>query len=89
MAIQLCLSAKVLFKPPLRQAVGMVPTFMKLAGLDWPMPDHTTLCSRQKSLAVQVRINRRAELTLYRRPILGLTQSWCIFWFTPGRVAVP
>ncbi|MFV0292029.1 MAG: IS5/IS1182 family transposase, partial [Paracoccus sp. (in: a-proteobacteria)] len=24
-----------------------------LAGLDWPVPDYTTLCRRQKTLAVQ------------------------------------
>jgi hypothetical protein len=42
-AIQLCLSVRVLFKLPLRQAVGMV----KLAGLDWPVPDYKTLCRRQ------------------------------------------
>jgi hypothetical protein len=51
---------KVLFKLPLRQAVGMVRAFLKLAGLDWPVPDYTTLCRRQKTLAVQIP-DRRAD----------------------------
>lgn len=57
-AIHLCLSVKVLFKLPLRQAVGMVQALLKLAGLDWPVPDYTTLCRRQKTLAVQIPYRR-------------------------------
>jgi len=53
-AIQLCLSVKVLFKLPLRQAVGMVRALLKLAGLDWPVPDYFTLCRRQKTLTVHI-----------------------------------
>lgn len=52
-AIQLCLSVKVPFKLPLRQAVGMVRALLKLAGLDWPVPDYNTLCRHQKTLAVR------------------------------------
>src|SRR6056297_1564321 len=54
--IQFCLSIKVLFKLPLRQTSGMVARFLKLAGLDWPVPDFSTLCRRQKTLAVQVHL---------------------------------
>lgn len=54
MAIQPRLLVKVLFKLPLRQAVGMVRALLKLAGLDWPVPDYTTFCRRQKTLAVQI-----------------------------------
>lgn len=57
-AIQLCLSIKVLFKLPLRQAVGMVRALLKLAGLDWPVPDYSTLCRRQKSLTAQIPYRR-------------------------------
>ena len=57
-AIQLCLSIKVLFKLPLRQAVGMVRALLKLAGLDWPVPDYSTLCRRQKSLTAQIAYRR-------------------------------
>jgi len=45
-AIQFCLSIKVLFKLPLRQTTGRVASLLKLAGLDWAVPDYTTLCRR-------------------------------------------
>lgn len=57
-AIQFCLSIKILFKLPLRQTAGMVASLLKLAGLDWPVPDFSTLCRRQKTLAVQVPYRR-------------------------------
>jgi len=57
-AIQFCLSIKVLFKLPLRQAAGMVTSLLRLAGLDWPVPDYSTLCRRQKILAVQIPYRR-------------------------------
>lgn len=53
-AIQLCLSVKVLFKLPLRQTAGMVASLLRMAGLDWPVPDYSTLCRRQKTLSVQI-----------------------------------
>ena len=59
-AIQFCLSIKVLFRLPLRQAAGMVASLLQMAGLDWPVPDYSTLCRRQKSLTVQIPY-RRAE----------------------------
>ena len=63
-AIQFCLSVKVLFKLPLRQAAGMVGALLMLAGLDWPVPDFSTVCRRQKRLAVQVPY-RRADGPLH------------------------
>ena len=45
---------KVLFGLPLRQTTGFVASLPKLAGLDWPVPDYSTLCRRQKTLAVQL-----------------------------------
>ena len=53
-AIQFCLSIKCLFNQPLRQALGMVQSLLKLAGLDWPVPDFSTVCRRQKTLQVQL-----------------------------------
>jgi hypothetical protein len=38
-AIELCLTLKGLFHLPLRQATGMVASLLKMAGLDWPVPD--------------------------------------------------
>ena len=57
-AIQFCLSIKVLLKLPLRQSAGMVASLRQMAGLDWPVPDYSTLCRRQKNLAVQIPYRR-------------------------------
>ena len=57
-AIQFCLTIKVLFKLPLRQSTGMVASLLKMAGLDWTVPDYTTLCRRQKTLAFQIPFRR-------------------------------
>ena len=38
-AIQVCLSIEILFKLPLRHTAGMGTCLLKLAGLDWPVPD--------------------------------------------------
>lgn len=53
-AIQACLTVKILFGLPLRQTTGFVASLLKLAGLDWPVPDYSTLCRRQKTLVVQL-----------------------------------
>lgn len=53
-AIELCLTLKSLFNLPLRQVTGLVASLIKLAGLDWPVPDYTTLCRRQKTLKVEL-----------------------------------
>ena len=53
-AIQACLTIKVLFSLPLRQTTGFVASLLKLAGLDWPVPDFSALCRRQRALAVQL-----------------------------------
>lgn len=53
-AIQTCLTLKVLFGLPLRQTVGLVESLIHMAGLDWPVPDFSTLCRRQARIAVQI-----------------------------------
>ena len=62
-AIQFCLTIKCLYKLGLRQTIGMVESLIKLANLDWPVPDFSTLCRRQKDLVVDIP---------YRRPEGGL-----------------
>jgi hypothetical protein len=42
-AIQACLTIKVLFSLPLRQATGFVESLLKLIGLNWSVPDFSTL----------------------------------------------
>lgn len=46
---------KVLFGLPLRQTTGFVESLLDLVGLDWLVPDFSTLCRRQKTLPVAIR----------------------------------
>ena len=58
-AIQFCLSIKCLFGQPLRQTLGMVQSLLKLAGLDWAVPDFSTVSRRQAKLQVQLNYRPR------------------------------
>ena len=49
-----CLTLKVLFGLPLRQTTGFIASLLKLVGLDWSVPDFSTLCRRQKALSVAI-----------------------------------
>ena len=53
-AIQTCLTMKVLFGMALRQTTGFVESLLHLIGLDWAVPDFSTLSRRQKTLAVNI-----------------------------------
>jgi len=53
-AIQFCLSIKCLFGLALRQSLGLVESLLRLAGLDWRVPDFSTVCRRQKDLSVKL-----------------------------------
>lgn len=53
-AVRACLTLKALFGLPLGQRTGMVASLLDLAGLDWPLPDSSTLCRRQKTLTVHI-----------------------------------
>ncbi|NHN91086.1 IS5 family transposase [Acetobacter sicerae] len=53
-AIQTCLTLKVLFGMALRQTTGFVESLLRLAGLAWSVPDFSTLCRRQKFLTVDI-----------------------------------
>jgi len=57
-AIQFCLTVNVLFGLPLRQTVGLIESLVQMAGLDWPVPDYSTLCRRQAKIAVQIPFRR-------------------------------
>jgi hypothetical protein len=41
--IQTCLTMKVLFGMALRQTTGFVESLLQLIGLDWDVPDFSTL----------------------------------------------
>ena len=53
-AIQACLTMKVLFGMALRQTTGFVESLLRLIGLDWAVPDFSTLSRRQKTLKVNI-----------------------------------
>jgi hypothetical protein len=45
---------KVLFGMALRQTTGFMESLLRLTGLDWAVPDFSTICRRQKTLAVNI-----------------------------------
>lgn len=51
-AIQTCPTMKVLFGMALRQTTGFVESLLRLTGLDWDVPDFSTICRRQRTLAL-------------------------------------
>ena len=53
-AVQTCLTMKVLFGMALRHTTGCVESLLRLVGLDWAVPDFSTLSRRQKTLAVNI-----------------------------------
>ena len=53
-AVQTCLTMKVLFGMALRQTTGFVESLLCLIGLDWDVPDFSTLSRRQKTLSVKI-----------------------------------
>ena len=53
-AIQTCLTMKVLFGMALRQTTGFVECLLGLIGLDWTVPNFSTLSRRQKALKVHI-----------------------------------
>ena len=53
-AIQTCLTMKVLFGMALRQTTGFLESLLRLVGLDWAVPDFSTLSRRQKTLSVTI-----------------------------------
>lgn len=52
--VQTCLTMKVLFGMALRQTTGFVQSLLRMAGLDWAVPDFSTLSRRQKALKVNI-----------------------------------
>ena len=71
-AIQTCLTMKVLFGMALRQTTGFVQSLLRLIGLDWAVPDFSTLSRRQKTLKCDPVILRqfRTDFTIAARRAL-------------------
>ena len=58
-AIQFCLSIQRLFGLALPQSLGLVQSLLRLAKLDWRVPDFSTINRRQKTLQVQLPYQHR------------------------------
>jgi len=52
LAIETSLILRTVFHQPLRQTEGLVGSLLELMGLDLPVPDHSTLSRRARTLAV-------------------------------------
>src|SRR3954466_780964 len=52
LAIETSLILRTVFHQPLRQTEGLVSSLLELMGLDLPVPDHSTLSRRSRTLAV-------------------------------------
>ena len=52
LAIEICLALRAVFGLALRQVQGFVRSLLRLAGLDLPVPDYSTLCRRSALLKV-------------------------------------
>ncbi len=73
-ALQACLSITVLCGMALRQTTGFVENLLQLVGLDWTVPDVSTLSRRQKTLAVNIPYRGSKEplhLLIYSTGIKG------------------
>lgn len=60
-AVEACLSLRVLLGLPLRQAEGFVRSLLCLVGLSLPVPDYSTLCRRQRTLAVALPVRPKGQ----------------------------
>jgi hypothetical protein len=112
-AIPFCLMVKVLFGLPLRQIEpwkrywfegswrgGMVASILEVAGLDWPVPDFSTLSRRQRTLVVQILhhraagplnllVDNEAQAPSVRAPRQMGSSSWVIENGWPASTAHP
>jgi IS5 family transposase len=55
LAIETCLTVRLLYHLPLRQTEGFVESLFILLRLPLPVPDYSTLCRRSEGLAVNLR----------------------------------
>ena len=72
LAISTTLMLGVVFRLPLRQTEGFVRSLVDLMGCDLPVPDHTTLSRRRRTV-------RNLSTTLRHRRFL-FTDSFLLLW---------
>lgn len=54
---------KVLFEMALRQTTGFVESVLRLIGLDWAVPNFSTLSQRQKTLNIDISLPQVRGIT--------------------------
>lgn len=64
LAIETALSLRALFHLAFRQTEGLIGSLIQLLRLDLPVPDHTTLSRRARTLAVRIRPQTTGPLHL-------------------------
>jgi hypothetical protein len=52
LAIEMSLILRIVFHQPLRQTEGLVGSLLEMMGLDLPVPDHSALSRRSRTLTV-------------------------------------
>ena len=53
-AIEATLAPGAVFRPPLRQTEGFIRSLFTLMGVELPVPDHTTLARRRRTVAIDM-----------------------------------
>jgi hypothetical protein len=61
LAIETSLILRTVFHQPLRQTEGLVGSLLELMGLDLPVPDHSTLSRRSRTLALAPQAQSASE----------------------------
>ena len=64
-AIETAFTVRLVFHLPLRQTEGFVGSILKLMDLDLPVPDHTSLSRRNRTVEVRKRITNLPDGPLY------------------------
>ena len=76
LAISTTLMLGVVFRLPLRQTEGFVRSLVDLMGCDLPVPDHTTLSRRRRTVDVVVETSTNKRSTGYRAGFHGPEILW-------------
>ena len=63
-AVTVALTVRAVFRLALRQTEGLVASVLRLLGLDLPVPDHTTLSRRGRTLRLDRRVVARGRLDM-------------------------
>ena len=76
LAISTTLMLGVVFRLPLRQTEGFVRSLVDLMGCDLPVPDHTTLSRRRRTVDVVVETSTKQAVYGYRAGFHGPEILW-------------